>query len=210
MADPGLVQDIAAHPLLRTGHWHGQCHLCQLARTNEEAYIWLETQLIEGVLTQQQLATELGQRWGIKADQPQISNHKCKHVDPQLAELRERWIGHRAMLEVMGERAPEEVAVVEAERAIMKLSDLLHSIDLDPKNAAGLGATIGTLSRALLTGAQVPAKIDHLELQVGEARIREQLAAGELGEALVAFVREHRPELLPLLEQPAPEAGADA
>ncbi|MBI2299832.1 MAG: hypothetical protein HYU66_12970 [Armatimonadetes bacterium] len=206
-----LAAEFREHPLLRTGHWQPRCDLCRLAQTQPEAYDWLEGELISPTMTQEEIAAQLWLRWRVEADQPQISNHKCKHVDPMLAEWRKRFVTRRAVVTAAGDLSPADMATAEAQIAIMDLQEAREQAE-DPEIKAKLAASIAALARVLLSGAIAPAKIEHAELQVKREAAEAELAEGNLADELVAFVTAHRPGLLPWLaagqDPPAPPAPA--
>jgi len=207
MAD-SLAGALFAHPLVPTSHWQPRCAICRLAKDLPEAYEWVTRALLGGVLTQQEIADELLCRGGVEARQSQLSNHKTQHLDPDLADARETFIGMRVMLEFCGDMPADQMAVVYAQVAMAKLGELLRA-ESDPEVATKLGGTIAALSKALQSGVQLPGQLSAQALDNRAREMREAIARGEFQDAFAAWVETNYPTLPKLLaeQKEAHDAG---
>jgi hypothetical protein len=147
--------------MLRTSEgYQPKCHLCTLAETNHEAAVWLSQQMVHATMSQTRMAQHLGEQFGVKADQSQISVHLVHHVMPELRrQLREL----TTMQELEG---LEPVAVLEqvAERVIAEV-DARFTDGVGDRDAAGL-------HKVQLEAAERLAKLRSGEISVEEASLR--------------------------------------
>lgn len=193
-----LAGALFAHPLVPTSHWEPRCGICRLAKDEPDAYEWVTKALLAGQLTQQEIADQLAERWHVEARQSQLSNHKVNHLDPDLADARETFIGMRVMLEFCGDMPAEQMAVVYAQVAMAKLGELLRG-EKDPEVASKLGGTIASLSKALQSGVQLPGQLSAQALDNRTRELREAVARGDFQDAFATWVEQNYPTLPALL-----------
>lgn len=183
------------------------CEICDAAVVNPEAFWWVEEQLLLGELTQQEIAAgACGQ--GLEITQSQVSVHKRRHFDPRVAEWRESAQRQAAALAVLGTLEPEQMALVEAQMALVDARQRLAECD-DPELAAKLHGSIARLSAVVDRAAVTPLELEKLDLI---NRQKAALAAQEeakVRELVVAWVREHKPRLLPEFAEVDPGAEDD-
>jgi hypothetical protein len=204
MADSGSLRAaLLDNTLIPTSSWEPRCHLCRLARSNPDAYEWCTDQLLDGMLTQDQIAAEMLARYNVTTTQGRLSEHKTKHLDPALRDARETFIGHRVMLDFCRDMEPGQMAVVYAQLAIMKLYDKLEThegeLPLEAKDAAGIGSALAALSKALQSGAKLPVDLEVAALAAETAKLKAEIARGDHQEAFAAWVEQNYPELVPHL-----------
>lgn len=203
------TMQLPRNPLLRQGHLHRGCHICDLAWTHPEVYDWSEQAILDGLLTQAEIAAELTARTGQRFDQPQVSNHRSRHLTPMLHEYRAAFAAQMASLSVFGELGPEQMAVVNAQLTSMKLQQAIDQLDAsDADNApllAKLATAQATVDKALQTAVKTTHEVDGLQHANRQAEIAEQLAEGQYQEAFAAWVEENHPHIAALLAQEASE-----
>lgn len=202
-----ILAALRANRLVPTPHWQPRCDLCRLRRTHPEAYDWLTTQLLDGALTQEEIAAEISARTGLAVEQPQVSRHKTKHLDPTVRDTYETFIGRTVMLQALGDMPPAEMAVAYAQLALLELGKRLP--EASDKNAPSIAAGIAALSRAVQSGVKLPKELAALDLETAEAEARRATAEGDYQDAFVAYVEQHYPELAGKLaaEQKQPATG---
>lgn len=199
-----ITQAMQASNLIPTPHWQPRCDVCRLRKTNPEAYNWSTFALLDGTLTQEEIAAEMLSRWGIALTQPQLSNHKTKHLDPSLSDAFETFLGHSMMLEALGDMPPEQMAVVYAQIALIEMGQKLKSVG--NKEAAGVASAMASLSKAIQTGVKIPAELQSLVQSVRKTELETAVAAGNYEEGLFQHFKQFYPDLLPLLEARASQA----
>lgn len=199
-----ITQALQASNLLPTPHWQARCDVCRLRRTNPAAYDWSTVALLEGTLTQQEIADELAARWDVHFTQPQLSNHKTNHLDPTLADAFETFLGHAMMLEALGDISPEQQAVAYAQLALIEMGNRLKAAG--DKEVASIASAIASLSKAIQTGVKVPAELQNLAQSVQKTELEAAVAAGEYEEGLFQHFKQFYPDLLPVLEARARHA----
>lgn len=201
-----LAEMIRANPAMRRGHLRRRCELCQQAWDCPEAFEWLEEQLVEQTLTQQEIANELRRRWAIDVTQAQVSRHKTRHFDPMLVELRERVMGHQAAAQVFGDVSPEELARIEAQLAIMDARERLEDCEND-ELAAKLHASIARLAAMLDRAAMTPLEMERLDAAVREKAAQAQQEEDRVKQLVVEFARQYAPDLVKRLAAVDVERG---
>jgi hypothetical protein len=182
-------------------HWQPRCSVCRLSKTAPEAYAFVTSALLEGCLTQDEIAGALATDWGVTVTQSQLSNHKTKHLDPDLADARESFVANRVFLEFAGDMPADQMAVLYAQLAMVKLGSLLKDCD-SAKLAAPLATAIASLSKALQTGVKVPAELQLAALELRQQELREQTATADFEDQFAAWVEQHYPHLVPQLAAP--------
>ena len=192
MANP-ILDALRSNRLLPTPHWQPRCDLCKLFRSHPEHYDWLTSALLEGTLTQTEIAAEISRRTGLRVEQSQVSNHKTRHLDPTLRDAYETFLGRTVMLQALGDMPPAEMAVAYAQLALLELSKRLP--EATDKAAPAMAAGIAALSRAVQSGVKLPREIAALDLANAALEAQRAQAEGRYQEAFVQYVERHYPEL---------------
>jgi hypothetical protein len=210
---PDLLHAVLANPLVATRHRAPSCEICRLHRTHPEVFAWLTEELLGETaeqLTQAEIAFEASRRTGLSITQSQVSNHKTRHLDPDLKDVIEGFVGHMAMMEVFSGCSAADMAMNASKMGVARLLKLLDDQDLEPKVAASVAAAMASLNSVLLRGERIDVEraLDEVKLRGEEAR--EALAAGEFQEAFVAWVEQNHPDLLGALTQHQALAAAEA
>lgn len=206
-----ILNALRSSRMLPTPHWQPRCDLCRLRRTHPDAYDWLTSQLLDGALTQEEIAAEISRRTGLAVEQPQVSRHKTRHLDPTVRDAYETFIGRTVMLQALGDMPPEEMAVAYAQLALLDLGKRLP--ETSHKDASGIAAGIAALSRAVQSGVKLPRELAAMELENAAAEARQAQAEDSYQEAFARYVERHYPELVGKLAaaegqaQPGPAAA---
>lgn len=205
-----LIERVLANPLLPTSRWQSRCAICRLLNDAPEAYSWV-TRALMGMddddpttppLTQVQIAEGVSAMTGLRITQGQVSTHRRRHFDPTLADALESFVGSAAMVQALGGMPSGELAVAHAKMAITRLSLKLQEAG-DAREAAALGNAVAALSRILVQSDTASAQAVLAQHEAQAAELRAAQASGEYAEAFAGWVRQHYPDLEPLLADPA-------
>lgn len=202
---PDLVSALLANPLVPTPYCNRNCELCQLRWTHPDVYAWVTRAVFGagdgGALTQAEIAAEVERRTGLSITQSQVSNHKTKHLDASLEDAIETMLGHTVLLDYLAGMEPAEMAVAYTKLALAKTGKMLDEAE-DPKAVSSLGGTTAALARVLQDADEAVANATLAEIEARLAELKEQHETEDFALQLANWVRQHYPDLEPVLADP--------
>jgi len=205
MSSIDLPMPVFAHPGIPTPSWQPRCELCRLSRDNSEAYEYVTRALLGGSATQQEIADQLHERFGVNVTQPQVSNHRRKHLLPDLQAAHETFAATQALLAYLGDVEPVDLAKRVQGVALMKCHMSLQSAE-EPRDIAALSQAIRALSKGISDVEMAGIEQEAKALDVQTRQLKLDLQQGNYREAFVAYVEQHYPHLVPALSGEA-DAG---
>jgi len=187
-----------AIPSVHPPSWQPRCELCAIARTDPEAYTWINTEILRGALTQVQICQEIEARFGLRVKQAQVSVHKTRHLLPDIQRAYDQVAALSAIAHLYGDVSPRELAEIAQKTALIQLSAELNRVG-DATTKANLARTIGALGRNLqgLTREDLDAEGQALANQLDQIRLATE--QGQLGEIVIAELTRRAPHLVPAL-----------
>lgn len=198
----------------------GQCHMCQLYWDNREAYDWLSDTLMAYAMPQAQIAEELANRWGIKAEVAQLSRHRTRHLAPDFAETFRVQRSAEAVARAMGAKTPEEIRQAIILGAIVEIQGEIAACQVQGEKRgaylAGLFARLNDFADDLVanggSGARLAQEI--AELRRDKLALEKAATEGKLEDLLYQYLADTRPDLLASLAEkpkadPAPDEEAE-
>lgn len=192
-----------SHRRIPPRSWQSRCNVCQLWRDLPEAYDYATTALIAGVETQEQIAATLRERWGFHCHPSQLSRHRVRHLLPDLRDAHETWIATLAILEELGNVPPGEMAVRMEQATSLLIYQRIQSGECGDKELASLAQALQAVNDNLRDAERLATQTATAEEQLGLLRLQRAVQEGQYEEALIEFIRERYPQLMPLLAEAA-------